>query len=132
MPSRELVEGDIIELSVGIFNSFLMYILIIYILHLDWATFQTIYFLKLTISGHLLIYVAHTKQRWWRFLPSGIVIVATLGTQIIATMIAYLGLFMAPISPLLIVFVWVWAFVWMQVGEGTKVLREVLTKNKSN
>lgn len=109
---------------VGIANSLILFFVIRNILHLDWGAIQTIYFLKLTVSGHMLIYVAHTKQRWWKFLPSKEVIWATTVTQLIASLLAFTGFLMpSKISFLTIVLVWGWSFLWMQVGEGIKMLQ---------
>lgn len=69
----------------------------------------------------MLIYVAHTRERWWKFLPATSVMVATTATQILATAIALFGIFIEPISFGLVVFVWVWAFGWMQVAEIMKI-----------
>lgn len=107
---------------VGVANSILMFILIKNIWQLDWNIVQTIYFLKLTVSGHLLIYVAHTKERWWKFLPARQIIWATSLTQIIATIFAFTGFLMpASLSLWQIVFVWGWSFFWMQVSEAMKL-----------
>jgi len=109
---------------VGVVNSMLMFYLTKNVLELSWQTIQTMFFLKLTVSGHLLIFVAHTKERWYKFLPSKEVIWATVGTQLIATVIA-LGGFLMPTKLKLweVIVVWVWAFFWMQVGEGLKLAR---------
>ena len=113
----------------GIANSLILFFLAKYVFKLDWVVIQTMYFLKLTVSGHLLIYVAHTKERWWKFLPSKEVILATSATQLVATLFAFTG-FMMPgkISFPLIVFVWVWAFCWMQVGEFLKFVQQKYIK----
>jgi len=109
---------------VGVVNSMLMFYLTKSVLGLSWQTIQTMFFLKLTVSGHLLIFVAHTKERWYKFLPSKEVIWATVGTQLIATLIA-LGGFLMPAKLKIweVLFIWVWAFFWMQVGEVLKWLR---------
>lgn len=109
--------------SVGIVNSILFYFICQYGLHLPWEQIQTLFFLKLTVSGHMLIYVAHTPLRWYRFLPSKPVIVATTVTQVIATLLAALGIFMVGVSPWLVLLVWVWAFFWMQIAELMKYFR---------
>ena len=111
--------------TVGIANSMLMLVIAVPILHLPWAIVQTIFFLKFTVSGHMLLYVAHTSERWYRFLPSKEVIWATTITQLVATTFALFGVFMTAISWQLVVFVWVWAFFWMQIAELTKWLRAV-------
>ncbi len=106
---------------VGVANSLLLFFLAKNIWHLDWTVVQTMFFLKLTVSGHMLIYVAHTKQHWWKFLPSKQVILATTITQLIATGLALTGFLMSGKLQLWeIGFVWIWAFFWMQVGEVVK------------
>ncbi|MCL4384199.1 plasma-membrane proton-efflux P-type ATPase [Patescibacteria group bacterium] len=106
---------------VGVANSLLLFFIANKIWHLDWKIIQTLYFLKLTVSGHMLIYVAHTKQRWWQFFPSREVVWSTVLTQIAATILAFTG-FLMPSRLLLwqIAFVWIWAFFWMQISEITK------------
>ena len=103
----------------GVANSLiLLYIMIL--LHLPWSVIQTVFFLKLTVSGHMLVYVAHTKEKWFKYLPSKQVIIATIATQLIATFLAFAGIFTAPISLSLIALVWIWSFGWMQVSELMK------------
>lgn len=116
-----LLKGLIFGL-VGIANSLFMYYVMDHILHQPLAVIQTVFFLKLTVSGHLLIYVAHTRERWYRYLPSKQVIWATGLTQIVASLIAYFGLFMAPIPFGFIIFIWIWSFLWMQVADLIKPL----------
>jgi H+-transporting ATPase len=111
---------------VGVANSVLLYFFMADVLHLPLAVIQTMFFLKLTVGGHLLVYVAHTKERWWKFLPAGSVITATALTQLCATALALFGIFVAPISLGFVVFVWLWAFCWMQVSELMKMLNAKL------
>ncbi|MCL4390315.1 MAG: HAD-IC family P-type ATPase [Patescibacteria group bacterium] len=105
----------------GVANSLLLFTLMYSGWHLAWPIIQTAYFLKLTVSGHLLIYVAHTKERWWRWLPSRPVIAATTITQLAASIAVFFGLFMPAALPLsLILFVWLWSLLWMQITELAK------------
>lgn len=107
--------------AVGIVNSLLLYFFATAYLHLPLAAVETLFFLKLTVSGHLLIYVAHTKERWWRYLPSRGVIAATALTQALATGLAVTGFLMpAAVSWKLALLVWVWSFFFMQVSEAVK------------
>src|SRR6185437_3057378 len=105
---------------VGVANSLCLYFFLADVLHFPLSLIQTAFFLKLTVSGHMLIYVAHTKERWWKYLPARSVIAATTLTQLCATALALLGIFVVPISLGLVAFVWLWAFFWMQVGEAIK------------
>lgn len=114
---------------IGVANSLILFFLMQNILHLDWGIIQTMYFLKLTVSGHMLIYVAHTKERWWKFLPSGGVIWATTLTQLLATGLALTGFLMPAKIPLLyIIFVWIWSFFWMQIAEISKIIQQKTSK----
>jgi H+-transporting ATPase len=104
----------------GVANSLiLLYVMVVW-LHLPWSVIQTMFFLKLTVSGHMLVYVAHTKDVWFKYLPSKQVIIATIGTQLIATTLAFVGFLTTPISLPLIILVWVWSFFWMQISELMK------------
>lgn len=115
----------------GVGNSLLLFYLASQVWHLDWATVQTMYFLKLTVSGHMLIYVAHTKERWWRFLPSREILWATSLTQLLATVLAATGFLMpAPLSFVHIAFIWVWALGWMQVSELLKEVKKRFTTDE--
>ncbi len=110
----------------GVFNSLILFFLMKGLFHLDWAIIQTVFFLKLMISGHMLIYVAHTKERWYKFLPSAQVIWATSLTQVAASLMAWIGIFMNGIPLLYVVGVWIWCFVWMQATEMVKIVDQKL------
>ncbi len=105
---------------VGVFTSITFFYLMKDTLHLSTPVIQTMFFLKLTVSGHLLIYVAHTTERWWKWLPSKQVIIATALTQLAATVIALSGVIFQGISLQQAALVWIWALAWMQVCELAK------------
>ncbi|MDH4330664.1 MAG: plasma-membrane proton-efflux P-type ATPase [Candidatus Moranbacteria bacterium] len=117
--------------SVGLANSILFVIISRNVFNLDWEYIQTLFFLKLTVSGHLLIYNAHTRERWYEYLPSKQVIWATSITQIIATVFCLTGIFMHKISWQWAIFVWIWAIFWMQISELTKIIGNN-SKQKNN
>jgi H+-transporting ATPase len=121
VPQERFILGTLFGL-VGVASSLCFYFLFAIIFHLPLALIQTAFFLKLTVSGHMLIYVAHTKSRWWRFLPAKSVILATTATQIMATILVVGGIFVVAIPLSLAAGVWIWAFFWMQVSEGMKFL----------
>lgn len=116
---------------VGVANSLILLFVMVDVLHLPWEQIQTVFFLKLTVSGHMLIYIAHTKERWYKFLPSVQVIAATTVTQIIATLFALFGIFTTPVSFTLVALVWIWSFFWMQVGELMKSLQQRILKQSA-
>jgi H+-transporting ATPase len=115
--------------AIGIVNSILLYVFATVYLHLPLPVVETLFFLKLTVSGHLLIYVAHTKERWWKYLPSRGVIIATALTQALATALAVTGFLMpAAVSWKLALLVWVWSFFFMQASEAVKRSRGTVAK----
>ena len=115
---------------VGILQSLVLFFMLLFF-NFPLAIIQTMFFLKLTVSGHSLIFVAHTKERWWKFLPSKQVVMATVGTQILATTLALTGWLMpSSISWKEALFVWVWALLWMQVSELMKDLHKKILKIK--
>lgn len=115
--------------SAGIANSMILLWLAETVFHAPWAVIQTLFFLKFTVSGHMLIYVAHTEKPWYKFLPSRQVIFATILTQLVATLISFFGIFTTPISVFYIVFIWVWSFLWMQV---TELVKQVYNQRKGS
>lgn len=118
---KERLKLSLLFGMVGTLNSLIFFVLAINYFHFSLPVIQTMFFLKLTVSGHMLIFVAHTKERWFKFLPSKQVIWATLITQAVATSLALFGFLMpAKISLSQIVFVWVWSFFWMQISEIIK------------
>jgi H+-transporting ATPase len=67
--------------------------------HLDHAHLQTLMYLTLSVAGHLTIFLARTRGPFWsKPRPAGILWIAVLGTQTLATLIAVYGIFMTPIG----------------------------------
>lgn len=120
---RRFVLSSLLGLT-GVGNSLLMLWITWSVLHLPWAMIQTVFFLKLVVSGHMLLYVAHTDERWWTYLPSKSVIAAVTTTQLLATAFALGGIFAAAISWKLALFIWLWSFLWMQVSELAKYVMQ--------
>lgn len=93
---------------VGVAFSFLLLVLALTVWALPFAVIQTMIYLKLSVAGHLGIFATRTKGPFWSSRPATILLVAVLGTQSLATLIAVTGFLVAPL-PLVWVGV-VWAF----------------------
>ena len=52
---------------------------------------QTLMYLKLSVAGHLTIFLTRTRGPFWSIRPAKILLVAVLGTQTLATLIASSG-----------------------------------------
>ena len=79
-------------------------------------------YLKLSVAGHLTIFLTRTRGPFWSIRPARILWVAVLGTQIVATLIAVYGLFMTPLGWGWAAFVWGYALVWFLVNDRVKLL----------
>ena len=92
------------------------------VFHLDHAHLQTLMYLTLSVAGHLTIFLARTRGPFWSIRPARILLLAVLGTQILATFIAVYGVFMTPIGWGYAGFVWGYALAWFLVTDRAKLL----------
>jgi H+-transporting ATPase len=79
-------------------------------------------YLKLSVAGHLTIFLTRTRGPFWSVRPAKILWIAVLGTQIVATLIAVYGLFMTPLGWGWAGFVWGYALLWFLVNDRIKLL----------
>jgi H+-transporting ATPase len=107
---------------VGVVAAFGLFYLAERVFHLDRLHAQTLMYLKLSVAGHLTIFLTRTRGPFWSIRPARILWIAVLGTQIIATMIAVFGVFMAPLGWKWAGFVWVYALLWALVNDRVKLL----------
>ena len=107
---------------IGVVSAFGLFYLGERVFHLDRAHIQTLMYLKLSVAGHLTIFLTRTRGPFWSIRPARILWVAVLGTQILATLIAVYGLFMTPLGWGWAVFVWGYALVWFLVNDRVKLL----------
>jgi H+-transporting ATPase len=79
-------------------------------------------YLKLSMAGHLTIFLTRTRGPFWSIRPAKILWIAVLGTQTIATLIAVYGLFMTPLGWKWAGFVWGYAIAWALINDRIKLL----------
>jgi H+-transporting ATPase len=92
------------------------------VFHLDRGHVQTLMYLKLSVAGHLTIFLTRTRGPFWTIKPAKILWIAVLGTQIIATLIAVYGLFMTPLGWKYAGLVWGYAILWALFTDRIKLL----------
>jgi H+-transporting ATPase len=68
------------------------------VFHLDTNTLRTLIYLNLSIGGHLTLFVSRTRGNFWTISPARILLLAVVGTQIVATFIAVYGFLMTPLG----------------------------------
>jgi len=106
----------------GVISSFGLYYLGESVFHLGRETLQTLMYLKLSVAGHLTVFVARTRGPFWSIRPAPILLAAVLGTQLVATLIAVYGLLMSPIGWGWALVVWGYALAWFLVGDRVKLM----------
>ena len=107
---------------IGVVSAFGLFYLGERVFHLDRAHIQTLMYLKLSVAGHLTIFLTRTRGPFWSIRPARILWVAVLGTQTVATLIAVYGLFMTPLGWGWAAFVWGYALSWALVNDRVKLL----------
>jgi H+-transporting ATPase len=107
---------------IGVVAAFGLFYLGERVFHLDRAHIQTLMYLKLSVAGHLTIFLTRTRGPFWSIRPARVLWVAVLGTQILATLIAVYGLFMTPLGWGWALFVWGYALAWFLVNDRVKLL----------
>jgi H+-transporting ATPase len=107
---------------VGVVSSFGMFYLGERVFRFDRAHIQTLMYLKLSLAGHLTIFLTRTRGPFWSIRPARVLWAAVLGTQIVATLIAVYGVFMTPLGWGWALFVWGYALAWFLVNDRVKLL----------
>jgi H+-transporting ATPase len=126
-PVRWNMRGVLIVASLlgttGLVSSFLLFLIGLDVFHLSPTTLQTFIFLKMTVAGHLTIYLARTgvNHFYKRPTPSKVLFFTTEITQVVGTLFAVYGLFMAPIGWGLAGFVWGYAVLSFLITDQLKI-----------
>jgi H+-transporting ATPase len=107
----------------GVFSSFFLFLIGLKVLNLDMVTLQTLIFLKMTVAGHMTIYLARTGVHnfWERPLPAKVLFITAEVTQVVATLLAVFGVFMNPIGWGLAALVWGYALLSFLITDVLKI-----------
>ena len=107
----------------GVIAAFGLFYLAERVLHIDRQHIQTMMYLKLSVAGHLTIFLTRTRGPFWSIRPAPILLGAVLGTQILATCIALFGFgLVTPLAWHWVLLVWGWALAWALVNDRFKLL----------
>ncbi len=118
---------------VGVLGSFGMLLLAIDWLHLDVPQIQTYVFLKMAVAGHLVLFVARSKDHFWkRPWPAPIMVWSAVITKIAATLLARYGFgFITPITWPEIALIWSYSILSALVTDIVKVQVYRLLRNRT-
>ena len=105
----------------GVVESFGLFYLGERVFHMSREMIQTLMYLKLSVAGHLTIFVTRTRGPFWSIRPARLLLGAVVGTQMIATLISVYGLFMTPIGWRWALLVWAYALAGFLVEDRIKL-----------
>jgi H+-transporting ATPase len=124
----------VIASAIGLFaalRSFGIFFIGNSVLNLTPALIQTMVYLNLSVGGHLTVFVARTKGPFWSIPPARILLVAVIGTQCVATLLAVYGVFMTPIGWELAGMVWFYTLIMFLFQDRVKLLAYRIFSRKS-
>jgi H+-transporting ATPase len=90
--------------------------------HLDHDRLQTLMYLLLSVAGSMTIFLARTRGPFWSIRPKRILVLAVLGAETIATLLAGFGVFMSPLGWGWVAVVWGYAIAWFLLTDRVKLL----------
>nr|WP_238701348.1 plasma-membrane proton-efflux P-type ATPase [Mariprofundus erugo] len=107
---------------VGVAETFLLLVIADTWLAMDQSAIQTLIFLKLSIAGHLTLFVARSRYSMFaRPYPSRWLMAAVFTTQLLAAIIAGTGWLVTPIAWTYVGLVWLYCLLWVLIEDRIKL-----------
>ena len=106
---------------IGVASSFVLLYIGTSIFGLHSGPLQSLIYLKLSVSGHLLFFAARTRNHFWSIKPATPLFLAIVTTQSIATVITAQGILLPSIGWSLALFVWGYSFIEFFVIDYAKL-----------
>jgi H+-transporting ATPase len=107
----------------GVIASFGLFYLGERVFHLERDFIQTLMYLKLSVAGHMTIFLTRTRGPFWSIRPARLLLAAVIGTQMIATLFAVYGILMQPVGWGWALAVWGYALAWFLVNDRVKLAK---------
>jgi H+-transporting ATPase len=89
--------------------------------HLNQELLQSFIYLKLSVAGHLTVFVARTKGPFWSIRPALPLFMAVIITQVVATLIVVYGFLLPAMGWNLALFVWAYSLTAFVITDLLKV-----------
>jgi len=112
----------------GVAETFLLFWFAEVVLKLPRETIQTVIFLKLLVAGHLTIYVTRNPRWFWsRPFPAARLFLTSEATQVVGTLLAVYGVFVAPIGWPYALAVWAYCLAWLPIESAVaRMVRDLV------
>ncbi|MCB2226461.1 MAG: plasma-membrane proton-efflux P-type ATPase [Desulfarculaceae bacterium] len=107
---------------IGVAETFLLLWLAVSYLNLSVPQLQSLVYLKLTVAGHLTLLVVRSRQAFYKPpLPAPVLLLALLGTQVVAAILVGFGILVAQLPWSLIGLVWLYCLAWLFIEDQAKL-----------
>jgi H+-transporting ATPase len=106
---------------IGVFSTFAILYIGNIVLQLDPLVLQSFIYLKLSVAGHLTVFVARTKGPFWSVKPAKPLLLAVIVTQLVATLITVYGILLPAMGWTLALLVWGYALLLFVITDFAKV-----------
>jgi H+-transporting ATPase len=107
---------------IGVFSSFILLYIGLNVFHLSPEVLQSFIYLKLSVAGHLMIFITRTKGHFWSVKPALPLFLAVVFTQLVATLITVYGILLPAMGWTLAIFIWIYALIAFVITDFIKVL----------
>jgi H+-transporting ATPase len=122
----------------GVASTFLLLTIAVGPLHIAGGPLQTLFYLKLSVAGHFVIFLTRTEGPFWKSRPANLLLLSVIATQILASTLALMGWLIPRVPPLWVVGIWgyaalemllvdrakLWTYRWWDRTEAAKGRRE--------
>jgi H+-transporting ATPase len=106
---------------VGVIQTFIILVIGREVLHFNATQIQSLIFIKLAFAGHLTLLVVRTRKSFLhKPYPAPILLIAIIGTKIIAAAIVGFGILVTPIPWAYIGLVFLYCLAWMFLNDWVK------------
>ncbi len=105
----------------GVIESFFVLYLGINIFMLSLPVLQSFIYLKLSVAGHLTVFMARTRGHFWEIRPAPQLLIAIITTQLIATLITVYGILLPAMGWFLAGVIWAEALTAFFIMDAIKV-----------
>jgi H+-transporting ATPase len=106
---------------IGVLSTFGIFYIGLNVFNLDVNVLQSFIYLKLSVAGHLTVFVARTRGHFWSIKPAPQLFLAVVFTQLTATLITVYGVLLPAMGWGLALFVWGYAFLLFVITDFLKV-----------
>ena len=106
---------------IGVASTFIFLHIGMDIFQLNSSMLQSFIYLKLSVAGHLFLFVARTRHHFWSIRPGIPLLIAIVGTQITVTLIVVYGILLPAIGWPLAIFVWIYCLIAFVIVDFSKI-----------